>query len=200
MSLSLSSTRSCRSDRNSKVVDVSCGTYSTFVTLTTGSVYACGLNNYGQLGLRGQDIVYSFSEIPIPEGHQVTRVCPGQHHSLFITEKGLLLSCGRPTYGRLGQQDVDVSSDKPCPEIRKVDGIDGVKVVGAAAGLAVSGCFDSVGSVWLWGFGTSNQLGKGDDDEDEVTPKRVSETKKFNNQKVYQLDFGGQHVALLSHT
>lgn len=28
-----------------------------------------------------------------------------------------------------------------------------------------AGCFSEGGEGWLWGFGTSNQLGKGDDDE-----------------------------------
>jgi hypothetical protein len=30
--------------------------------------------------------------------------------------------------------------------------------------LSCAGCFDKAGSGWLWGFGTSNQLAKGDDD------------------------------------
>lgn len=30
-----------------------------------------------------------------------------------------------------------------------------------------AGCFSEDGEGWLWGFGTSNQLGKGDDDEGE---------------------------------
>lgn len=30
-----------------------------------------------------------------------------------------------------------------------------------------AGCFSEAGDGWLWGFGTSNQLGKGDDDDGE---------------------------------
>ena len=33
---------------------------------------------------------------------------------------------------------------------------------------ATTGCFSEGGDGWLWGFGTSNQLGKGDDDEGEA--------------------------------
>lgn len=89
----------------------------------------------------------------------------GQHHTLALTQDDGLLSFGRPTYGRLGQKDADVGADTACPAPRAVDGLEGVRVAGAAAGLAVSGCFDEAGDGWLWGFGTSNQLGKGDDDE-----------------------------------
>jgi len=42
-----------------------------------------------------------------------------------------------------------------------------VKVMFVTVGLAVSGAFDTDGRAWLWGFGTNNQLGKGDDDGDE---------------------------------
>eukprot|EP00889_Picochlorum_renovo_P001183 jgi/Picre1/28213/NNA_003619.t1 len=147
-----------RGSHSSTVTDVACGTYSTFVTLSDGSIYVCGLNNYGQLGVSGKDIVYSFTLVETGSKHSISRVYPGQHHTLFLTDKDSLLSCGRPTYGRLGQQGADVSSDAPCPAIHPVDGLDGVKVVGGAGGLAVSGCFDQKGSVYLWGFGTSNQL------------------------------------------
>ncbi len=95
----------------------------------------------------------------------VRGVRAGQHHTLAATADGGLLSFGRPTYGRLGQGSADVAADSACPEPMRVDGLEGVEVAGAAAGLAVSGCFDASGDGWLWGFGTSNQLGKGDDDE-----------------------------------
>ncbi len=36
----------------------------------------------------------------------------GEHHTLVITERGALLSMGRPTYGRLGRKDVDPEKDQ----------------------------------------------------------------------------------------
>ncbi len=180
-----------------KVTDVACGTYSTFITYSDGSIFASGLNNYGQLGLVGEDIVFAPQKVPLPKGSRVHKICPGQHHTMFLTESKTLLSCGRPTYGRLGQKSADVGSDAPCPDIKAVDGLGGIKISGAAAGLAVSGCFDEQGAAYLWGFGTSNQLAKGDDDDDEVVPRKVAETKRFQGQKVVQCEFGGQHAAFL---
>ena len=60
-----------------------------------------------------------------------------------------------------------------------------------------AGCVDSEGAAWVWGFGTSNQLGKGEDDEDEIVPRKLAETKRFAGQRVVALEFGGQHVAML---
>ena len=179
------------------VTDVACGTYSTFIKYSDGSIYVCGLNNYGQLGLAGDDIVFAPHRVPVPKGFVVDKICPGQHHTMFLTESKTLISCGRPTYGRLGQKAADVASDTPCPDIKPVDGLEGVEVSGAAAGLAVSGCFDQHGSAYLWGFGTSNQLAKGDDDDDEIVPRKVAATKRFQGQKVIQCEFGGQHAAFL---
>jgi regulator of chromosome condensation len=187
-----------KSKKAVKVVDVNCGTYGTFAISSDGSVHAFGLNNYGQLALSGSEPVYkSPTEVKALRGHNVQAVKSGQHHTLVITKEGTLLSFGRPTYGRLGQRNAEVSADAVCPEVRPVDGLEGVNVVGAAAGLAVSGCFSEDGDAYMWGFGTSNQLGKGDDDEDEVVPRKVAETKKYTGVKVAQMEIGGQHVGML---
>ena len=58
------------------VVDVACGTYSTFFLLSDGSVYACGLNNYGQLGIDELGVVYAPTRVAGAQG--VTKVFPGQ--------------------------------------------------------------------------------------------------------------------------
>ena len=121
------------------MVDVNCGTYATFALTADGSVFAWGLNNYGQLALAGQAPVYAPALVRALSGRQVASVRSGQHHTLVLTRQGELLSFGRPTYGRLGRKGVDVAADAACPEVEKVEGLEGVKVAGAAAGLAVSG-------------------------------------------------------------
>lgn len=91
-----------------------------------------------------------------------------------------------------------MEQDDALPEVKPVDGLDGVTVASAAAGQSVSGCIDAEGSPYVWGMGTTNQLAKGeDDDSDEALPKKIAQTKAFNNQRVLQLEFGGQHVAML---
>ena len=49
-----------------------------------------------------------------------------------------MLSWGRASYGRLGRQDIvlgDSSQDAELPEPMVVDGLDGITVVGASAGM-----------------------------------------------------------------
>jgi regulator of chromosome condensation len=157
-----------RSMRSTRILDVNCGTYTTFVTVEGGHVLGWGLNNYGQLATPGFFPAYTPVLVKALEGKDVALVRSGQHHTVVLTGESKLLSFGRPTYGRLGQKDAEVSADNPAPAVAAVDGLEGIEVAGAAAGLAVSGCFDAEGRGWMWGFGSSNQLGKGDDDEGKV--------------------------------
>lgn len=49
-------------------------------------------------------------------------------------QEGKLLSFGRPTYGRLGRQDVSTSSDDAVAGAKSVGNLDGIDVKGMAAG------------------------------------------------------------------
>ncbi len=66
------------------------------------------------------------------EGREVTLVRPGQHHTLFLTAQGELLSTGRPTYGRLGRPGLNIASDEAVPEPGTVE----IENAGGIAGLA----------------------------------------------------------------
>lgn len=169
-----------------RVVDVAAASYATFLILDSGAVMAAGLNNYGQLGIEGDydRMLFKLEDVPaLAEDWRVTQIRGGQHHTLAVAaprvdegapadgaspNNAVLLSFGRPTYGRLGQKAADVGADSACPAPRQVDGLEGCAVAGAAAGIAVSGVYSSDGDAWLWGFGTNNQLGKGDDDSGEI--------------------------------
>ena len=48
------------------IVDVNCGTYGTFAVAADGAIYACGLNNYGQLALPGLTPVVASGEPSAP--------------------------------------------------------------------------------------------------------------------------------------
>lgn len=180
------------------VVDVACGHWATYAIDEAGHVWAWGLNNYGQLGMPGQEPVYTPHVATNLQAHTVTQLRGGQHHTLALTQEGQLLSFGRPTYGRLGRLDVAASSDNAAYEAMPVDGLDGFSVVGMSADIMVSGCFTSNGDAYLWGANTNSQIGKGNDDTDEVTPLKLKETKRFKDRKVISMEIGGQMALLLT--
>ncbi|KDD73507.1 hypothetical protein H632_c2107p0, partial [Helicosporidium sp. ATCC 50920] len=227
-----------------EVVDLACGSWTTFAVLKGGQVFGWGLNNYGQLGLDkeqagGGACVFTPTAVKAflakdaakSSATDAAKAAPGkaaaksrakdaakdeaassaraaasaplalasgQHHTLVLASAERALACGRPTYGRLGVEGADPGSDEGRPVPSAVEFSAEERLAGVAAGVAVSAAWTQGGDAWLWGFGTSNQLGKGDDDEDELLPKKLARTKAFGpNWNVLHLSLGGQHVAML---
>ena len=78
-----------------------------FVT-ADGLVYACGLNDEGQLG------VGDMEQMLVPtlitgqlQGKTAVYVAAGDHHTLCITGDGSLFSWGRNLFGQLGVGDTE---------------------------------------------------------------------------------------------
>jgi alpha-tubulin suppressor-like RCC1 family protein len=132
--------------------------------------------------------------------YKIAKIYAGEHHALALTQDDKMISWGRPTYGRLARDGVSVDSDTGVgPGIVSVEGIEGA-LLGAAAGGAVSGCYSGeMCGLWLCGFGSTGMLAKGaDDDDDEQLMTKVKRTKVFNEVAIKHLEFGGQHVVMLT--
>lgn len=100
---------------------IGCGSYHCFVVVvrdTVGSsmdivgddsahcgvsVFACGLNNYGQLGLGGSctENKSNLTEVPELVDKGVIAVAGGAHHSLALTASGKLFAFGRGDSGQV---------------------------------------------------------------------------------------------------
>jgi regulator of chromosome condensation len=183
---------------------IACGSHATFVILADGAVYACGLNNWGQLGVAPQQ--HGEHSLSVPQlavalgGAQVAAIAGGDHHTLALTREGAILAFGRQAYGRLGLPTVDTMSAATVlePEEAPVGGLVGA-VRGIAAGVAVSGCFsDAQCGVWFCGLGDAMQLAKpAGKEEDEAALRRAERTKAFQAVTITQLEFGGLHAVML---
>ena len=126
------------------------------------------------------------------------QIASGEHHTIALTTGGDVFSCGRPTYGRLGRADAAVRSDEPDHVPKRVDGFGGEPVAFVAAGVAVSGAVTKGGAMYVWGYGDTGQLGKGDDDTDEALPMRLTAKRAFPATGGIALSLGGQHAAWLA--
>ena len=79
------------------------------VGCTGGAVFACGLNNYGQLGLGADDTearTYC-TAVTALDNEGVVAVKGGMHHSLVLTSAGTLLAFGRSDSGQIGSKSVN---------------------------------------------------------------------------------------------
>ena len=63
--------------------------------LETGSVYTCGDNEHGQLGVGDYNFRHELVQVDVPAGYRVVDVAAGAAHSLFVCGNGSVLSCGR---------------------------------------------------------------------------------------------------------
>ncbi|KXZ43320.1 hypothetical protein GPECTOR_94g642 [Gonium pectorale] len=186
---------------NATPVDIACGAYSTFVIAKDGTVAAWGLNNSGQLGIpkANNDDNIKWEPESVDSLAGVTHIAGGEQHTLALTKKGVLLSFGAGTYGMLGRRDVNTNSANDLhPEPKPVDGLEGLKVAGIAAGTNVSACTTGDGDAYFWGSNTNLQLAKGTDEDDEPVPKKMGRVKVFGHRKIFAVCFGGQHGALLA--
>ncbi|KAI9001996.1 regulator of chromosome condensation 1/beta-lactamase-inhibitor protein II [Gaertneriomyces semiglobifer] len=91
---------------SSRFVKAYCGGYCTFLVHETGAVFAYGLNNYSQLGLPDfadeAEVLnpHRVEGLPMDEG--IAEIAGGEHHTLVLTGKGRIFSCGRNDSGQCG--------------------------------------------------------------------------------------------------
>ena len=69
-------------------------------------VYGWGNVGDGQLGLGGieEEQIFSPREISLLNGKRIMSISTSFSHSLFLTEDGILYSCGNNDYGQLGHE------------------------------------------------------------------------------------------------
>jgi alpha-tubulin suppressor-like RCC1 family protein len=59
-------------------------------------VFACGLNDFGQLGLGDYDNRYTFTAVPLlPDDKVAKQVIAGSNHTIIITKDNTVFGCGR---------------------------------------------------------------------------------------------------------
>jgi hypothetical protein len=73
-------------------------------------VYACGLNNYGQLGTGDKENHAQPTLVPKLTDVGVIDIQGGEHHTMVLTNTGRVYMMGRGDQGQLGM--IGVSGDK----------------------------------------------------------------------------------------
>ena len=137
--------------RISNAKHVFCGGSFTFVICEDTSIYACGYNGHGQLGLGDYQDRNIFSLV-IKKSTVISIAC-GAAHTLMLLSLGTVCSCGRNYEEQLGISTAVAT--ELCffghTELRNIQII--------ACSSFASMCIDKDYKVWAFGSNSSGQLG-----------------------------------------
>jgi regulator of chromosome condensation len=160
---------------------VGCGAYHTFVVVAGGNVFCCGLNNYSQLGTGDFEPRQLLTEVVALQGLGISAAKGGVHHSLVVTNDGIMYACGRGDSGQLGigKRMTDASAGAGAlsetwvePTLPANAGKIKTIACGGNHNLAVT----ESNELYSWGYGEMAALGH-NKDQDEPVPRRVDLSK-----------------------
>ncbi len=114
------------------VKDIAAGNLHSLFLLSDGTVFACGQNSEGQLGIGNKNDQTRPVKALIPRDEIVEEIAAGGAHSLARTKKGNIYAWGSDLWGQLGINKPKPEQDKPV----KIPGVEGA--VRIAAGGAIS--------------------------------------------------------------
>lgn len=80
---------------------VACGSNTTIILTDKNRIYGCGLNLYGELGLK-LTYVEKFTLIPLDLNYNVKKIYCGKNHTMILDEGNNLYSSGLNDKGQLG--------------------------------------------------------------------------------------------------
>ncbi|CAF0990014.1 unnamed protein product [Adineta ricciae] len=115
--------------RGSPIIFIACGAYHSLIISKSGTIFACGLNESGQLGLGDTDSRVWPTNIKALQQQKVTYGSCGEKHSVVVTLEGGVFSFGSGVQGQLGHNS---TNDELLP--RKISELMGTEVSQIACG------------------------------------------------------------------
>ena len=174
---------------NYDVKQIVCGAYHNFILKNDGSVWACGYNEYGQLGLNDTKNRKIFTQVTTNINNDVKQIACGYNHTFILKNDGSVWCCGYNFSGELGLGDntkittfTQVTND--------------VKQV--ACGDYHTFILKNDGSVWSCGKNDYGQLGLNDSGTGNKRTTFTQVTTNINND-VKQIDCGNVHAFILKN-
>jgi alpha-tubulin suppressor-like RCC1 family protein len=119
---------------------------------SNGTVYACGDDSVGQLGIGGRATGSPWGRVKLPAGVKGAAITAGREHSLAIGSDGALYAWGANDDGELGNGDTGVSHLPG--QVRLPSGVSAI-----AAGERHSLAIGLDGTVYAWGANYYGELG-----------------------------------------
>ncbi|CAF1039515.1 unnamed protein product [Rotaria sordida] len=140
--------------RGSPIVFIACGAYHSLIVSKSGTVFTCGQNSSGQLGLGDTDSRIWPSNVKSLQQQKATYASCGEKHSVVITLEGGVFSFGSSSHGQLGHNS---TNDELLP--RKISELMGSEVSQIACGRSHTVIFmPNVGQISTFGLACAGRV------------------------------------------
>ncbi len=171
------------------ITKVSTGYYHTMALDDQGRVWAWGWNGFGQLGSDavpdGTDNPAAFTKTPVKvtglDDVKIVDVEAAYGHSVLLDENGTVWAWGYNLYGMIGRSDVPNNDFFACTnrpmqvcewQDERGNSIDvTIKTIMSLTNHSMA--VDTEDRVWAWGFNRYGQLGTGEYEDLNLTPRLV---------------------------
>ena len=174
------------------VKQIACGYYHTVILKKDGSLWACGSNTYGQLGLGDDNSRTLFTQVTTNINNDVKQVACGYSFTVILKNDGTVWACGLNSMGQLGLND---TTDRTTFTQVTTNINNDVKQI--ACGYDFTFILKNDGSLWVCGDNDYGQLGLGTSDTDYYTSFAQVTTNIDNDVK--EVICGDYHVFILKN-
>ena len=172
----------------SDIKQISCGYDCTFILKTNGSLWSCGNNYYGQLGLNDTTQRTTFTQVTTNINNDVKQIACGEYHTIILKTDGSLWGCGLNGSGQLG-----LGYTNPRYTFERIANNINNDVKQVVCGNGHTFVLKNDGSLWGCGYNNYYQLGLGND-TNKTSFTKV--TANINND-VKQISCGSNHTFIL---
>jgi len=167
--------------------------YSTLALKVDGTLWGCGYNEYGELGIGHMEWVRLLTQIgpdiQLEPVDNWSTIAMGQNHTLALKTDGTLWASGYNNNGQLG----DGTPESKSAFIQIGNESDWSTI---AAGGNHSLALKSDGTLWAWGLNDNGQLGDGTNDN-KSTPVYVRDTGGVTLTNITAIACGMNHTIAL---
>ena len=175
---------------NNDVKEVICGGLHTFIIKEDGTIWSCGYNYSGQLGLNTSGTSANkttFTQVTTNIS-DIKQISCGYEHSLILKNDGTVWGCGANTYYQL--LDGTTTSRKVFTDTKLTD----VKKISCVYTNSSTFVIKNDGSLWVGGWNTSYQLGIVTSQNYVEGPRQITTNINYDVQDVFP---GEDHAFLL---
>ena len=184
-----------------KIIEITSGRYHCLFLASSGKVFSCGGNDYGQCGVSAN--VYDQCGKPqmIPTLDKITKIASGYYHNLCIDKNKAVWVFGDNKYGQLGLGDGGTNKkylDKAIMNPYFKGDCDENKIGFIDCGHHYSLCVSTQGIAYLFGRNDNGQCGNGKYGTGEKVTVPFCVSELISNVRIESGSCSDSHTMLLT--